>query len=141
MKLYISDPLGQPEYELNVETTDTDVVEGRVSKLEWESLTGIRLEIDSLNWIELSGSNYDGFAIIYSDGKNKWLAKDGTESLEQGILAMQSYLMKGNEWKEMFVWEHLGKTGEELAGCASAIILFITITSIIVFGTYHLFKS
>ena len=141
MKLYISDPLDQSDYELIIETTAPDVVEEKISNPEWESLTGVRLEIDSLNWIELSGSNYDGFSIIYSDGKNKWIAKDGTESLEQGILAMQSYLMKGNEWKEMFVWEHLGKTGEELAGCASAIILFITITSIIIFGTYHLFKS
>lgn len=141
MKLYISDPLGQSEYKLVTETTDPDIIEKKLSDPEWASLTGIRLEIDSLNWIELSGSKSDGFSIIYSDGENEWITKEAPESLEQSILAVQSYAMKGNEWKELFEWEHFNKAGAKSAGCASAIILFVTITSVITFGTYHLLKS
>lgn len=141
MKILVSDPLGQSDYKLVAETTDPDVIEEKLFEPEWESLTGIRIEIDGLNWIDLSGSKDDGFSIIYSDGENEWITKDAPESLEQSILAVQSYAMKGNEWKELFEWEHFNKAGAKPAGCASVIILLFILTPIISFGSYHLLQS
>lgn len=140
MKLLKIDPTDK-DFSLVVETEDPVVIEEKLKESEWEPITRFRLLIDDLNWIDLSGAHGHGFSIIYSDGENEWITKDEPESLEQSILAVQSYAIKGNEWKELFEWEHFNKAGTKAAGCASVIILLFILTPIITFGTYHLLKG
>lgn len=130
----------QTDYRLALESDDPDRIKEIILDLEWEEITGAKLVFDELNWIELSGSKNDNFCIIYSDGEDAWITKDAPE-LEPAILALQAYAMKGNQWKELFEWEHYSKAGAKAAGCASVIILLFILTPILTFGTYHLLNS
>ena len=140
MKLLKIEPTDK-DFSTVVETEDPSVIEEKMKGSEWEPITRFRLVIDDLNWIDLSGAHGHGFSIVYSDGENEWITKEAPESLEQSILAVQSYAMKGSEWQELFEWEHFNKAGAKPAGCASVIILLLILTPILTLGTYHLLKS
>ncbi len=74
MKLLLSQNLDG--YHTACENPTADEIRKHVESLDWQTLSGAKIETDPTRWIEMSGSDNDGYSIIYSDSENEWISKE-----------------------------------------------------------------
>ena len=129
MKLLVSDPLGHSPYTSVAETPTPEEIEQLVRSLEWQQLTGVKVELDAGRFFEFTGSLNDDFSIVYGDGEEIWITKNPVKNLDQGLLALQSYAMGEGDWKNLLEWNHLTSEKEynkpQTSGCAALIVVVL----------------
>jgi hypothetical protein len=95
-----------PDYvgKLVEESPNVKSIENVVNELSWNDITFVVLKMDSTNWIEFSGSKYDGLSLQYREGEKIYVTTTPPESIEDGITVLSSYLSKTDFWKSKVGW-------------------------------------
>ncbi len=136
MKLLLSQNLDG--YHTACENPTADEIRKHVESLDWQTLSGAKIETDPTRWIEMSGSDNDGYSIIYSDSENEWISKEEPEDRDHCITTLQAYASGDKDWMELFSWNHFNKLVDgkyEKKGCFPVIMITLLLGSILAYST------
>lgn len=117
------------------ETEDPLVIANALEGLKESPMTAYRLVRDEDNWIQIIGSPLGTYLITYSESGRERNIDKSPGSLEPCILAFQSYVMKDQDWKQLFEWDSGASAGPSKVGCSiqAMVLLFIVIPTLFLF--------
>lgn len=80
--------------------------EGQVSdffdSLDWQEFNSVRLELDSRNWLDVSGNlSGDGLAMVYEENGIQFISNEAPESIQQLEATLILYLKKDKRFKNI----------------------------------------
>lgn len=86
---------------ISIHTSEREISDFLTS-LDWEEFNSVKLELDSRNWIDVSGNlSGDGLAIVYEENGNQFVSNDAPNSVQQLKATLILYLNADKSFKNI----------------------------------------